>query len=232
MVQLIWFFFIGFMAQAEKQPSAQQPIKKPLSKKQALSPDQETKGIEESLSEKQALKAKNRPLKEYLWEADNITVQFSCDKNNKLKVALFDPAQPDMAQGSLAIIRMSAGNVPPSGKGYKKFIYASRFLKKAKKLYIRKERTKDFMSELELLRRQTFKNKEVAGKEYDEKIKYCGQLPKKQRDKCYSSSSGYQPAEPVIILWIVAEGQKKPPGYAKFDPQKLENLKKLSCYKK
>ena len=174
--------------------------------------------------------------KQFLWQAFNkhkksITVHFTCDED-KINVAFTDPGQPDYVKGWQAIIRLVTANLPPSRTGYMKLIYTSAFEQNRKTLYIRKRNIKLFMQELNALRLQTFKNKDRAVKEYDEKIKYCGALPKNRQQKCYESSSGYQPTSPGIFIWIKAE--ETPPGASGkaslFDPLALEKLKKLSCY--
>ncbi len=173
---------------------------------------------------------------EFLWQAFNkhktsITVRFTCNEKGQINIAFTDPGQPNYVKGRQAVIRMVTANFPPSTRGYMKLIYTSTFEKDHKTLNIRKRDIKYFMQELNVLRLQTFKNKDITAKEYEEKIKYCSALPKSQRQKCYESSSGYQPTSPGIFIWIKAE--ETPPGSSReslFDPSILENLKKLSCY--
>lgn len=180
----------------------------------------------------------NNKVTQFLWTAfktesfeEQMTVRFSCDKNNQMNIVLTDPGQADFVKGWQAIVRIATGNVPPSRKGYKKFIYTGTFLNNAKTLSIRKRDVKHFLKELNTLRVQALKNQETGIKEYDEKINYCNKLPQKNRQSCYHSASGYQVQNPHIIIWIVAEETKRSAGkYGVFDIKPLENLKKLSCY--
>ncbi len=185
--------------------------------------------------------------KEFVWRSikrhkNDITVYFSCNKNQELSIALTDPGQPNFIinqpdfktqeEGWQAVVRIWTGNVPSSGEGYKKFIYASAFLKDEKKLFIKKREVQHFIKELEVLGLQTFTNEQKAIAEYEEKIKHCDRISKSQRQMCYASSSGYQPQKPYIALYILAEETHRPKWRfdTQFDPKELKNLKKLSCY--
>ncbi len=176
--------------------------------------------------------------REFIWTAfktesfeTQMTIRFVCDKKNQMNIYLTDHGQPDFVKEWQAIVRMVTGNFPPSRKGYKKIIYTGKFMNDGKTLPIRQRDIKYFLEELNILRTQVFKNKEMGIKEYNEKINYCNKLPKKRQQLCYNSASGYQVKEPHIIIWIVAEEIRHPAGkYGVFDPKPLENLQNLPCY--
>ena len=175
----------------------------------------------------------------FLWQATNrhldknhIRILFSCDRQNHLRITLSDPGQPNHIKGLHGIIRLITNNTPPSGQGYKKFIYVSQFSKENKSISISKTDVLRFLEDLNTLHSQVLKNKEMGLKEYDENIKYCKSLPQKNQQKCFESSSGYLPRPPLIAIWIEADEAKRPPGRfnSLFDPKELDQLKKLPCH--
>ena len=177
----------------------------------------------------------------FLWQStsqhldkNDISILFSCDQQNHLRITLRDPGQPNHIKGLYGIIRLITNNFPPSGKGYKKFIYVSRFSKENKSISIHKRDVPFFLADLNTLYKQVFANQEQGIKEYDEKIKHCESLPKKSQQRCFQSSSGYQPHPPAIAIWIEADEAKRPPGRfnSLFNPKELDSLKKLPCYPK
>ena len=146
----------------------------------------------------------------FVWKAvnqgaDSVNVHFTCNKNNQIRVAFIGPGRADFVKGGIAIIKMSTANVPPSGKGYQEFIYTAVLHGDQRILNINKRNIKFFMKELNTLRAQTFKNREAGIAEYQEKINYCADLPKDRQQKCYSSSSGYQPEEPRIFIEVTVD---------------------------
>ena len=188
--------------------------------------------------QKLTLKSQNPPVG-FLWlsvdrhlDQNNVSFLFSCDRQNQLRITLRDPGQPDHIKGLLGIIRLITNNTPPSGEGYKKFIYVARFSQTQKSLSIRPRDVPHFLEDLNTLKGQVMKNQEQGAKEYDEKIKYCERLPQKSQQKCFESSSAYQPRPPVVAIWVEADEARRPLSRfnSLFDPKDLEPLKKLPCY--
>ena len=167
-------------------------------------------------------------------DQNNVSILFSCDRQNRMRITLRDPGQPDHIKGLLGIIRLITNNTPASGEGYKKFIYLSRFSQTQKSLSIRLRDVPHFLEDLNTLKEQVLKNQEQGAKEYDEKIKYCEKLPQEKQQRCFASSSAYQPRPPLIAVWIEADEAKRPPGRfnSLFDPKELDQLQKLPCYSK
>ena len=165
-------------------------------------------------------------------DQNNVSFLFSCDRQNQMRITLRDPKQPEHIKGLLGIIRLITNNTPPSGEGYKKFIYVARFSQNQKNLSIRSRDVPHFLEDLNTLREQVIKNQEQGAKEYDEKIKYCERLPKTSQQKCFADSSAYQLRPPVVAIWVEADEARRPPGRfnSLFDPKELEQLKKLPCY--
>ncbi len=154
------------------------------------------------------------------------------DRQIQMSITLRDPGQPDHIKGLHGVVRLITNNTPPSGQGYKKFIYVSRFSKENKSLSLHKRDVLPFLEDLNTLHQQVLQNQKQGIKEYDEKIKYCESRPKKSRQKCFESSSGYQPRPPLIAIWIEADEAKRPAGRfnSLFDPKELDSLKKLPCH--
>ena len=175
----------------------------------------------------------------FLWQStnkhldqNNISVLFSCDRSNQMRITLRDPGQPDYIKGFHGVIRLITNNTPPSGKGYKKFIYVSLFSKENKSIPIRKRDVSYFLEDLKVLHSQVLKNQEMGIKEYNEKIQYCESLAQKSQQRCFQSSSNYQPHPPLIAMWIVADETNRSAGRfnSLFDPKELDQLKKLPCF--
>ena len=158
---------------------------------------------------------------------------FFCDGGGRQpQVILKAEGLPDFVSGVSAILRTAVGNPPPSGKGYKKFIYTGKFSKEGKKLLISGRLARRLNRELHILHRQISENQKMAETEYQERINYCKSLPNPRRQKCYQSSSGYQPVRPLMLLTVtVEEGGQSKDFFALFDPNLLKNLK-LSCFDK
>ena len=173
----------------------------------------------------------------FLWKSVNnmqknrdMTFHFFCDGDrHQPRVVLRAEGLPDFVKGAPAILRTAVGNAPPSGKGYKKFIYTGEFSKGEKALFISERQAQRFTRELHILQRQISENRKTAGEEYQEKINYCKNLPEDRRQKCYQSSSGYQPVRPLMFLTVtVEEGGKSKDFFALFAPELLKN-RNLSC---
>ena len=156
--------------------------------------------------------------------SNTVDVHFDCSDSNKINISLL--RLPQNSSRSPVIIRIQTGYIPPSRKGHKQFIYTSEWSADRKKLLIH-QTNQNMVLDLFQLHQQVFKNQEMGKQEYQEKIKHCQTLEDPQN--CISSSSGYQPGEPSIIL-EVDFGEKFEKSYFIFDPEQLQHLKQLRCY--
>lgn len=176
---------------------------------------------------------------EYVWEGSKIgddgkaiQLKFTCEwqegnSQRKWNIILTGLRLPSNAKNPSPVFKMRT-NVPPSGKGGEEFVYAGEYLSSSRGFRLSPSHTERFVRELEVALAQSFKNHEQASQEYNEKIKYCENLKPSAREPCYSSSSGYQPLSPRVLLWVYPQMGVKPLG-AIFDSKSFKGLRKFSC---
>ena len=196
-----------------------------------------------------------KPSQQYLWHSvsgrgaaagGRLTVQFQCETDRTLLVDLILKnhkgllKQKKSLNNRWAVSRWQVGNVPPSGQGYKEFVYPVRIQQGGERFAFPPSQLVKFKTNLQELKTQTLKNRQQALREYQEKVDYCQKRPlnragcKKDvkvcetRQKCFQSLSGYQPGNPSVTLSVEYPGQKF---YFVFDPTGLQNLKKLKCHR-
>ena len=162
---------------------------------------------------------------------DLLDIHFNCDSSDRLSITLFHPQFSLSPESSLVIIKIRAEHSPSSGEGDIEFIYTAQLSKDKNQLNIHPRRVEEFIKDLEKLSTQAGRNEKNRLKEYEDRIKYCQNLSEKQQQQCFQSSSGYQDVKSSIIVEISNPNHPSKTIYSFFDPQKIKDLQKLSCYK-
>lgn len=179
-----------------------------------------------------------KPLREYTWSSLSQTLwdpikkkhisrtmdlHFYCRSSNKAHVFLL--SMLEISHPSPIVVKIQTGYIPPSRRGFMQFIYLAEWNEDQKKWAVL-QKNQNFLQDIIQLSVQVFRNQEMGKQEYQERIQYCQTLQKPQ--KCYQSSSGWQPAEPYILLeaGLSKEFDKL---YFTFDPRKVNNLQQLQC---
>ena len=184
--------------------------------------------------EKYILPSNRKPLwnpikKEHI--PDLLDIHFNCDSSKRLSITFSHPQFSHLPESSSAIIKIRASHYPPEGERESQFIYTAQLSQDKNQLNIHQRRVGEFIKDFETLSAQADRNEKNRLKEYEDRMKYCQNLPKKQQQQCFQSSSGYQDVESSIIVEIQIPNHPSKTIYSFFDPQKVEHLKNLSCHK-
>lgn len=170
-------------------------------------------------------------------------VKFQCKTDGPLSVDLILKDRKDLnpiknLKHLWAVNRWQVGNVPPSQRGYKEFVYPVRIQERGGGFSFPPSRQVQFRKDLKELTKQSLENQKQALREYQEKTNYCQTLPPgragckgekvcETRPQCFQSSSGYQPQTPSLIMSVEYPNKK---WYSVFDPRDLQNLNRLKCH--
>ena len=184
--------------------------------------------------EKYLLSSRGQPLwdpirKEHI--PDVLDIHFNCSSPDRLYITLSHPRFPSNVKFSSLIIKTRTKHYPAEGEKESQFSYVAQFSKDKKQFNIHPRRVDEFIRDLETLSVEANRNEKNRLKEYNDRIKYCQNLPATQQQRCFQSSSGYQDVQASIIVEIHFSRHTPQAIYSFFDPNKIKDLKRLSCYK-